>query len=70
MPIPTSQGGADNLDDKKREDDTAKRNKEQSEAAIENMTEGYDGGSGIGGLKPEAGETRVIGQSDPTGSKR
>lgn len=70
MTIPTSQSGADNMGDKKREDDTAKRNMEQSKAAIENMSEGYDGGSGIGGLKPEAGETRVIGQSDPTGSKR
>lgn len=68
--IPTSTRGANNLDGDKKKDDTAERQMEQSKAAIENMNEDFDGGSGIGGLKPEAGETRVIGQSDPTGSKR
>ena len=70
MPIPTSQEGADELA-KSKPEDAAKQQAEQSKAAIENMNDDFDGGgSGISGLKPEAGETRVIGQSDPTGTKR
>lgn len=70
MPIPTSQSGADEQASPKAED-PVKKQREQSEAAVENMNDDFDGsGSGIGGLKPESGETRVVGQSDPTGTKR
>ncbi|URI05974.1 hypothetical protein MW290_08480 [Aquincola tertiaricarbonis] len=69
MPIPTSQSGADEQAHGKPEDPAMKQ-REQSKAALENISEDFDGGSGVGDLKPEAGETRVIGQSDPTGSRR
>lgn len=53
-----------------RDAQAAQRQREQSQAALDNVREHYDKPTGIDGLRPEKDERRRPGDSDPTGTAR
>lgn len=52
-----------------RDAQAVQRQREQSQAALDNVREHYDKPTGIAGTRPEEDEQRRPGDSDPTGTK-